>query len=118
MLDTQLGKTGSFVAGDYPIADIACSLDHDAQGAGFTLDDYPERQALVRRSARPPAGAGGLAIGKFVKEPFDEEARKNMFGQKAKEMSKQKQLPSFRACASGASSDVHCTSGNDENDLS
>ena len=27
-----------------------------------------------------------LAIGKFVKEPFDEEARRNMFGQKAKEM--------------------------------
>jgi GST-like protein len=29
-----------------------------------------------------------LAIGKFVKEPFDEEARKNMFGQRAKELSK------------------------------
>jgi GSH-dependent disulfide-bond oxidoreductase len=27
-----------------------------------------------------------LAIGKFVKEPFDEEARWNMFGQRAKEM--------------------------------
>jgi len=35
--------------------------------------------------ARPQVQAG-LAIGKFVKEPFDEEARKNMFGQKAKEM--------------------------------
>jgi len=28
----------------------------------------------------------GLAIGRFVKEPFDEEARKNMFGPKAKEL--------------------------------
>jgi len=27
-----------------------------------------------------------LAIGKFVKEPFDEESRRNMFGQRAKEM--------------------------------
>ena len=27
-----------------------------------------------------------LSIGKFVKEPFDEEARKNMFGMAAKEM--------------------------------
>ena len=25
----------------------------------------------------------GLAVGKFVKEPFDEEARRNMFGQAA-----------------------------------
>ena len=39
--------------------------------------------ALVR--ARPQVQAG-LAIGKFVKEPFDEEARRNMFGQAAKEM--------------------------------
>ena len=30
--------------------------------------------------ARPQVQAG-LAIGKFVKEPFDEEARTNMFGQ-------------------------------------
>jgi GST-like protein len=27
-----------------------------------------------------------LAIGKFVKEPFDEQARRNMFGARAKEM--------------------------------
>jgi GST-like protein len=27
-----------------------------------------------------------LAIGKFVKEPFDEEARRNMFGARAKEL--------------------------------
>jgi GST-like protein len=34
--------------------------------------------------ARPQLPAG-LAIGKFVKEPFDEGARRNMFGQAAKE---------------------------------
>jgi GSH-dependent disulfide-bond oxidoreductase len=32
----------------------------------------------------------GLAIGKFVNEPFDEEARKNMFGQRAKELAEKK----------------------------
>jgi GST-like protein len=32
----------------------------------------------------------GLAVGKFVKEPFDEEARKNMFGARAKEMAEKK----------------------------
>ena len=60
VLDTQLGKTGAYVAGDYSIADIACfpwTMTHKAQG--FTLDDYPEHQALVRRSARAAAGAGG-----------------------------------------------------------
>jgi len=77
-----------YVAGhDYSIADIACfpwTMTHKAQG--FTLDDYPNIKrwyATVR--ARPQVQAG-LAIGKFVKEPFDEEARKNMFGQAAKEM--------------------------------
>ena len=39
--------------------------------------------------ARPKVQAG-LAIGKFVKEPFDEEARKIMFGEKAKEMAGRK----------------------------
>jgi GST-like protein len=79
------------VAGDYSIADIACfpwTMTHKAQG--FTLDDYPNVKrwyAAVR--ARPQVQAG-LAIGKFVKEPFDEEARKNMFGQKAKEMAGRK----------------------------
>ena len=82
VLDRQLGKTGAYVAGDdYSIADIACfpwTMTHKAQG--FTLDDYPNIKrwyAAVR--ARPQVQAG-LAIGKFVKEPFDEEARKNMFG--------------------------------------
>jgi GST-like protein len=88
VLDTQLGKTGAYIAGDeYSIADIACfpwTMTHKAQG--FTLDDYPNIKrwyAVVR--ARPQVQAG-LAIGKFVKEPFDEQARRNMFGQAAKEM--------------------------------
>ena len=88
VLDRQLGKTGAYVAGDaYSIADIACfpwTMTHKAQG--FTLDDYPNVKrwyAVVR--ARPQVQAG-LAIGKFVKEPFNEETRKVMFGQMAKEV--------------------------------
>jgi GST-like protein len=91
VLDTQLGKTGACVAGDYSIADIACfpwTMTHKAQG--FTLDDYPNiRRWYAQVRARPQVQAG-LAIGKFVKEPFDEEARRNMFGQKAKEMAGKK----------------------------
>jgi len=91
VLDTQLGKTGAYISGEYSIADIACfpwTMTHKAQG--FTLDDYPNIKrwyAAVR--ARPQVQAG-LAIGKFVKEPFDEEARKNMFGQAAREMAGKK----------------------------
>src|SRR4029079_15101146 len=88
VLDTQLGKTGAYVAGDdYTIADIACfpwTMTHKAQG--FTLDDYPNAKrwyAEVRARLKLQAG---LAVGKFVKEPFDEEARKVMFGQRAKEL--------------------------------
>ena len=92
VLDVQLGKTGAFVAGnEYSIADIACfpwTMTHKAQG--FTLDDYPNvKRWYATLRARPQLQAG-LAIGKFVKEPFDEEARKNMFGQRAREMAEKK----------------------------
>ena len=87
VLDTQLGKTGAYVAGDeYSIADIACfpwAMTHKAQG--FTLDDYPNIKrwyAVVR--ARPQVHAGRQS-GKFVKEPFDEEARRNMFRSSARD---------------------------------
>ena len=92
VLDTQLGKTGAYVAGkEYSIADIACfpwTMTHKAQG--FTLDDYPNvKRWYATLRARPQVQAG-LAIGKFVKEPFDEEARRNMFGQRAREMTERK----------------------------
>src|SRR6266478_504525 len=91
VLDTQLGKTGAYVAGDYSIADIACfpwTMTHKAQG--FTLDDYPNVKRWYAQVRARPQVQAGLAIGKFVKEPFDEEARKNMFGQKAKELADRK----------------------------
>ena len=96
VLDTQLGKTGRYVAGDYSIADIACfpwTMTHKAQG--FTLDDYPNVKRWYAEVRARPQVQAGLAIGKFEKEPFDEEARKNMFGQRAKEMAKQNDSSSW-----------------------
>jgi GST-like protein len=88
VLDTQLGKTGAYVAGgEYTIADIACfpwTMTHKAQG--FRLDDYPNVKRWYADVRARPQVQAGLAVGKFVKEPFDEEARRNMFGQRAKEM--------------------------------
>src|SRR6201992_2535040 len=87
VLDTQLGKTGAYVVGDYSIADIACfpwTMTHKAQG--FTLDDYPNVKRWYAEVRARPQVQAGLAIGKFVQEAVCEEARKNMFGQRAKEM--------------------------------
>ncbi|MCO5129591.1 MAG: glutathione S-transferase N-terminal domain-containing protein [Xanthobacteraceae bacterium] len=81
VLDGQLGRTGAWVAGDYSIADIACfpwTMTHKAQG--FTLEDYPYvKRWYAEMRARPQVQAG-LAVGKFVKEPFSDEARRIMFG--------------------------------------
>lgn len=92
VLDTQLGKTGAYVAGDdYTIADIACfpwTMTHKAQG--FSFDDYLNiKRWYATLRARPKLQAE-LAIGKFEKAPFDEEARRNMFGQRAKELAEKK----------------------------
>ena len=87
VLDRQLGKTGAYIAGNYSIADIACfpwTMTHKAQG--FTLDDYPNVKRWYAEVRARPQVQAGLAIGKFVKEPFDEESRKIMFGQRAKEV--------------------------------
>src|SRR6201992_1784863 len=92
LTEVQLGKTEADVGGsDYTIADIACfpwTMTHKAQG--FTLDDYPNVKRWYADVRARPQVQAGLAIGKFVKEPFDEEARKNMFGQRAKEMTEKK----------------------------
>ena len=48
-------------------------MTHKAQG--FTLDDYPNVKRWYADVRARPQVQAGLAIGKFVKEPFDEEAR-------------------------------------------
>ena len=86
VLDIRLAGH-EYLAGDYSIADIACfpwTMTHKAQG--FTLDDYPNIKRWYAEVRARPQVQAGLAIGKFVKEPFDEEARRNMFGARAKEM--------------------------------
>src|SRR5258705_10106242 len=99
VLDRQLGKTGAYVAGDdYTIADIACfpwTMTHKAQG--FTLDDYPNAKRWYAEVRARPQVQAGVAIRKFVQEPFVDGARRNMFGPKAEEL---KILP-LPACRGG-----------------
>ena len=83
VLNTQLGKTGAFVAGaEYGIADMACFpwlITHKAQG--FSLDDYPH---IKRWFAEVRARAGviaGTSVGKMAPPgQMDAETRKNLFG--------------------------------------
>ncbi len=81
VLDAQLGRTGRYIAGEYSIADIASFpwiMTHKAQG--FTLDDYPNVKRWYAEVRARPQVQAGLAVGKFVNEPFDEKARRIMFG--------------------------------------
>jgi GST-like protein len=89
VLDTQLGKTGTFIAGDYSIADIACFpwiMTHKAQG--LTLDDFPNvKRWFAEVRARPKVQAG-VAVGKRAKQvQLDSKARENLFGLSAKSAS-------------------------------
>ena len=82
VLDGQLGKTGGYRRRRlFDRRHRLLPLDHDAQGAGL----YARRLSAMSSAGTPrcrarPQVQAGLAVGKFVKEPFDEEARKNMFG--------------------------------------
>jgi GSH-dependent disulfide-bond oxidoreductase len=90
VLDTQLGETGAYVAGnDYSIADIACFpwvMTHKAQG--LTLDEFPHvRRWFTEVRARPQVQKG-LAVGRSATrktlgaKPLDDKARENLFGLK------------------------------------
>ena len=86
VLDQHLAKNEYLAGSEYTIADIACfpwTMTHKAQG--FTLDDYPNvKRWFAEVRARPQVQAG-LAVGKMERKPMDEETRKNLFGQSAKE---------------------------------
>ena len=85
VLDTQLAKTGGFVAGaDYSIADIAIFpwiMTHKAQG--LTLDDWPHVKRWFAVVRARDAVQRGLAVGKDLRQAqaaMDDETRQHLFG--------------------------------------
>lgn len=86
VLNTQLGKTGAYVAGaEYSIADMAIFpwvRTHKAQKV--LLIEFPHVQRWYNDLFKRPAVKRGLGLGKELRAPaLTEEARKALFGQTA-----------------------------------
>lgn len=86
VLDTQLARTGAFVAGAaYSIADMAIFpwvRTHKAQQVA--LEDFPNIQRWYDALFQRPAVKRGLDLGKDLRAPgLTEEARKALYGQTA-----------------------------------
>jgi len=83
VLDGQLARTGSCIAGDYSIADMAAFpwvMTHKAQQ--FTLDDWPHVRRWFAAVRAREAVQAALAVGKAWHTPgknMDEETRRNLF---------------------------------------
>lgn len=87
VLETQLAN-GDFVAGDYSIADMALyPWFRDPERLGIDLAAFPRVRAWLDRVGARPAVVRGLAVGADLRaeQPStDEEARKHLFGQRAR----------------------------------
>ena len=85
VLDTQIGRTGAFIAGEYSIADIACFpwiMTHKAQG--MSLDEYPHLKRWFADIRARPQVQKGVALGKSGKNlKLDTKARESLFGMSA-----------------------------------
>lgn len=84
VLDSQLAKTGAFIAGEnYTIADMACFpwiMTHKAQG--FTLNDWPNVGRWFATLRAREALQRGLTAGKglIAHRPLSEGERRQIFG--------------------------------------
>ena len=86
VLNTQLARTGAYVAGsDYSIADMAIFpwvRTHKAQQVD--LQNFPQVQRWYDALFQRPAVKRGLDLGKELRAPaLTDEARKTLFGQTA-----------------------------------
>ncbi len=85
VLETQLDKTESYLAGEYSIADIACfpwmywATTHSAYQ--LALGDYPKIERWIEAVGTRPAVRRGLAVSANLElTDLDIEARSHLFG--------------------------------------
>ena len=82
VLDTQLGKTGAFVAGDeYSIADMACfPWIRTYKSQQVSIDDYPNVRRWYEQLKARPTVQRGCELGTELRMPtYDAEARRHLF---------------------------------------
>ena len=82
VLDRQLAATGSYIAGEYSIADIACFpwiMTHKRQN--LSLDDLPGLKRWFATMRLRPAVQKGLAVAEELRTAkLDERGRAALFG--------------------------------------
>ena len=85
VLDTRLADR-EFVAGEFSMADILCwPWIHMREHHGQNFEEFPQLERWYEQLLARPAFARGLAVGLDLLEGsggMDEEARRNLFGQR------------------------------------
>ena len=88
VLESQLKDGRDFIAGRYSIADMAIFPWIVPESHGQSLDAFPNLKAWHERMSARPAVKRGLAVGQELRraaaQQMDDEARKVLFGQRAR----------------------------------
>lgn len=87
VMNTRLSDR-AYLAGDYSIADMACyPWVVPIERQGHTLEEFPNLKRWFEAIAARPAVVRGMAAGSELRsnKPLDEEARKILFGQEARQ---------------------------------
>lgn len=86
VMDKQLASH-AFIAGDYSIADMACvGWVRNPERRGQDINEFPNLKRWLEQLLERPAVERGLGIGEEKRRtgPPDAEARKILFGQRAR----------------------------------
>ena len=83
VLDRQLARTGTYVAGDYSIADMAIfPWVRTYRSQKVALDDYPQVRRWYDALKQREGVRRGVALGDALRiRSYDADARKHLFGQ-------------------------------------
>ncbi len=84
VMDRRLADR-AFLAGDYSIADMASwPWVVPWQNQGQVLSDFPNLERWFKAMEARPAVQKGFAVGRDLRKPMDDEAKKILFGQTAR----------------------------------
>jgi GST-like protein len=82
-MNTRLGKV-RHLAGAYSIADMACYSWVKSATRYTRLEEFSHLAAWFDRLGKRPAVQRGMALGAELRKPMSDEAKKVLFGQRAR----------------------------------